>query len=102
MSKPLWDEDELYDACAAEDKTADNIDGILRVVDAWVKKRDRTPELLAMLRELEWGGESEHWQGVSACLFCRGDEPGERHPGGDVDHKPDCRLAALLREVEGG
>jgi hypothetical protein len=58
------------------------------------------PELLAMLRELEWGGESEHWQGVSACLFCRGDEPGERHPGGEAGHKPDCRLSALLRRCE--
>ena len=58
------------------------------------------PEMAAMLRELEWAGESEHWQGVRACLFCRGDEPGDKASRPEeVGHRPGCRLSSLLNRM---
>lgn len=50
------------------------------------------PEMCALLKELEW---FEHHESQTdlRCPVCRG--------YADLGHEPDCRLAAVLKAVEG-
>lgn len=53
----------------------------------------RSPEMAEMLRELEWQ-ENPAYE-TFHCPACDGFKP----PGIATGHTPDCRLAALLREL---
>jgi len=51
----------------------------------------KAPEMAQMLRELEWSGGDVSGAGCPVCDDC--------HPNRKREHKPDCELAALLREL---
>jgi hypothetical protein len=62
----------------------------------------KAPDLLEMLRELEWaGGYTDNCDSlITCCPSCSADKDvfiGDPRPGCG-QHEPDCRLAALLRE----
>jgi hypothetical protein len=61
-------------------------------IDAIRRERERreiAPELLAMLKELEWVMDD----GFYVCVICQNWK--------DNGHLPDCRLSALLKTAEG-
>lgn len=65
---------------------------------AWKADRDllaSAPELLAMLRELEWAGTDPDGV-IGACPTCGRSKPMLGFPSKYAPHDDDCRLAALL------
>jgi hypothetical protein len=51
------------------------------------------PEMYALLKEIEWTGHNVHLSLVDLCPVC------ENHV--QCGHSPDCKLAAVLKAVEG-
>jgi hypothetical protein len=88
-------------AAAAEKRLSDEdrrmLDGELnRRREAFGAMRKRADDaeaerasLLSLLREVEWN--ERDWGDADVCPFCKGRRD-------DEGHKPDCRLAAFLRE----
>lgn len=54
----------------------------------------QAPEMYGLLKELEWSQFAEGG-GDTRCPVCKGDA----YPV--YEHEPDCRLAAVLKAVEG-
>jgi hypothetical protein len=72
----------------------------LRVSEVNKRLIAKAPELASMLRELEWSGGGGYEEPV-CCPECSAEPKaftGDPRPGCGM-HYPDCRLAALLREL---
>lgn len=91
---------EIRDANGTTLISGDIIDG----TKSDIRAMSLAPELLAMLRKLEWSGittdgtseevgdGSRVYSSINACPICNGDRTG---------HRPYCALAALLARVDG-
>ncbi len=65
--------------------------GASKEVEADARLISEAPAMLELLREMEWAGEDD-------CPVC-GNWRGSRAKGGP--HDKDCKLAALLKRIEG-
>lgn len=68
----------------------------------WRRSNDRITRCQELLKELEWSARIESYS--QFCPICEGREEPLYHRGEKqvVGHAPNCRLAALLKELEDG